>query len=377
MKNTGKKLALLLAVSLMLPMIAACGGSSSNNSTAPTSAPAKEESAAASAASEAKSEAAASSTAETADDASSDPAVTIKFSMNTAESSMTGLQYKAFKDLVEEESGGSITFEIYSSGSLVDDAGALDAVMDGTCDAAHGMVAYLDGVIKDLTPLEIPGYYSGESFADFASATNGILSDIFADYDIKFIGSNFQGQSAFVATDGCITQPSDLKGQSVRAAGTYIAKAVEAWGGSPTTVSLADLTSALERKTVDSAYTGYSIVGGFKLYEMAPYVTYTTITESYAALIMNMNKWNSLTANQQAAVERAAERWTEQSYGIGMDFRTQYIDEMTAAGVEIADLDSAATKAFTDLTAPLFDEVEGSLGEKGQTLLSTLKELNG
>jgi len=358
MKKLTKVLAVLLTLSLCFALMAGCGdkpadnqGQGSSSSPADSNAPA---------------------------DSGADKPVTLKFSMNTSDTSMTGLQYKAFKDLVEEESGGSITFEIYAAGSLVDDAGALDAVMDGTCDLAHAMVAYTDGMIKDLTPLEIPGYYSGDDFSEFAKATNQVLSDIYANYDIKFIGSNFQGQSAFVTTTGKkIDAPEVLKGQSVRAAGTYIAKAVEAWGGAPTTVSLADLTTALERKTVDSVYTGYSIIGGFKLYEMAPQVTLTTITESYAALIMNMDKWNSLTDNQKAAMERAAERWTQESYQVGMDFRQQYVDEMNAAGCEVTELDAAGTKPFTDLTNPIFDELDGTLGEKGLELLSILRELNG
>lgn len=142
-------------------------------------------------------------------------------------------------------------------------------------------------------------------------------------------------------------------------------------------MSLADLTTALERKTVNSAYTGISIVGGFKLYEMAPHVTFTTITESYAALIMNMDKWNSLSPSQQAAIERAAERWKSETFRVGMEFREQYAKEIKDAGVELVELDPAATKAFTDLTAPIFTEIEGSLGEKGAELLSTLRSLNG
>ena len=142
-------------------------------------------------------------------------------------------------------------------------------------------------------------------------------------------------------------------------------------------MSLADLTTALERKTVNSAYTGISIVCGFKLYEMAPHVTFTTITESYAALIMNMDKWNSLSPSQQAAIERAAERWKSETFRVGMEFREQYAKEIKDAGVELVELDPAATKAFTDLTAPIFTEIEGSLGEKGAELLSTLRSLNG
>lgn len=360
MKKYAKILCSILALVMLLSLMTACGDTGSKAPNPPQNTP----------------DANAPSDSNSPDNTQDTP-VTLKFSMNTADNSITGEQYHKFADLVAEESGGSITVEVYSAGSLTDDAGALDAVMDGTCDMAHGMVAYMDGIMKDLIPLEIPGYYSGDDFMKFSNGIQSVMEDICADYGVKFVGCNYQGQSGFVAVGGCPTAPSDLSGKSVRAAGTYISKAVEAWGGAPTTISLGDLTTALERKTVDVAYTGWTVIGGFKLYEMAPHVTITTITESYGCLIMNMDKYNSLSDNQKAAFERAAERWREETYNVGVGYRQQYVDEMKAAGVEVLELTAEQTKPFTDLTAPLFDEIEGQLGEKGTALLNTLKELNG
>ena len=359
MKKITKILALILAICMLSVLFTGCG---------------KEEAPAAPSTPAAPSDPAAPA-------APSAPAdvkpVTLKLSHNTAATSITGVQYQAFADLVAEESGGSVNVEIYAAGSLVDDTGILDAVMDGTCDMGHGMVAYMDGLIKDLVPLEIPGYYSGDSFLEFSNGVQGIMESIMADYGIKFIGCNYQGQAGFVATEAPVQSPADLNGKAVRASGTYISKAVEAWGGAPTTIALPDLTTALERKTVDVAYTGWTVIGGFKLYEMAPNVTFTTITESYGCLIMSMDSFEKLSAEQQAAVDRAAERWREETYNVGVGYRQQYIDEMKAAGVNVVEFTAEQTQPFTDLTAPMFGEIEGQLGEKGLELLNTLNALNG
>lgn len=344
MKKITKVLALILALCMVSVLFAGCGSSGASGS---------------------------------GDAAKDSEPVTLKLSINTAAQSITGVQYQTFADLVKEESGGSVIVEVYAAGSLVDDTGLLDAVMDGTCDMGHGMVSYMDGLIKDLVPLEIPGYYSGDDFMEFSNGVQSVMESIMADYGVKFIGCNYQGQAGFVATTAPVQSPDDLSGKAVRAAGTYISKAVEAWGGSPTTIALPDLTTALERKTVDVAYTGWTVIGGFKLYEMAPNVTFTTITESYGCLLMSQASYDKLTPDQQAAIDRAAERWREETYNVGVGYRQQYIDEMKAAGVNVVELTAEQTKPFTDLTAPMFDEIEGQLGEKGLELLNTLRELNG
>lgn len=362
MKKNGKKLAaILLALSLAAMLLSSCGGNNTGSGTVSSAPPA-------------------SSAPETSSGGSEAPAgevLELKLGHNVAASGITGEQYHAFAEAVAKESGGTIHVTEYTAGSLITDTQALDAMMDGTCDFAHGMVSYLDGVIKDLVPLEVPGYYSGDDFMAFSNGVQDILEDIFADYGVKFIGCNYQGQAAFVSPTKQILAPADLQGMAVRAAGTYISQAVQTWGGAPTTISLPDLTTALERKSVDAAYTGWTVVGSFKLYEMAPYVTITSITESFGCLMMSMKTWDKLTPDQQAAIERAAEAWRQETYDIGLEFRQQYIDEMTENGATVVELTAEETKPFTDLSTALYGDIEGSLGEKGKTLLDTLRELNG
>lgn len=360
MKKT-KIIAIWLAACLLVTLLAACGSNSSTTTAASSSSSASDDSSAASS---------------TASDNTSEEVLELKLAHNTAASSMTGEQYHAFAEIVAEESGGSIVITEYPAGSLITDSDALDGVMDGTVDFAHGMVSYLDGIIKDLIPLDIPGYYTGDDFLEFADAIQPVMESIFADYNVKFLGSNYQGQAAFASIDECVKVPSDLNGKSVRAAGTYISKAVEAWGGAPTTIALADLTTALERKTVDVAYTGWNLVGSFKLYEMAPYVTITTITESYACLMMSMDTWNSMTAEQQDIIETAAERWRTETYNVGDGFREANIEQMKADGAEVYEMTPEETQAFIDLSSALYDEIEPSLGDKGLELLNILKDLN-
>lgn len=354
-----KALALVLALLMTAALLAGCGGGSAATTPAPAS-----------------SDGSTAETAAPADNKASDEVVTLKLAHNVAASSITGEQYHALATLIEEESGGSIKVEEFTAGSLITDADALDAIMDGTCDFAHGMVAYMDGIIKDMIPLEIPGYYAGSDFMTFSNTVQPVLEDICADYGVKFIGCNYQGQAAFVGSK-TIKAPADLKGLAVRAAGTYISKAVEAWGGAPTQISLPDLTTALERSTVDTAYTGWTVVGGFKLYEMGKEVTITTITESFGCCMMSMDSYNKLSADQQAAIDRAAERWRQATYDVGAGYKEQYISDMEASGANVYQLTAEETKPFIELTSPMFDEIEGQLGEKGLTLLNTLKELNG
>ena len=263
--------------------------------------------------------------------------------------------------------------EQHVGGSLLSDTETLDAVMEGSIDFCHNMVSYASGVIPDLALLAVPGYYAGDNYLAFAAAVQQPLEAIYAKYDIKYLGSNYQGTTTFVCSKRLITKPDDLKGLSFRTSGTWLGKAMENWGASAITIPLGDLTTALERGTVDGTYTGWTITGPFALYEVAKYVTFTSITESFGNLLMSMDTWNSLTDAQKAIIEEAAKLYIEESYHIGYALRDEYYSAMEDAGTELYTLTAAEEKVFTDISLKLFDEIEPTLSPDGKALLAILK----
>ncbi len=291
---------------------------------------------------------------------------------------MTGMQYHEFCVAVETLSGGKMVVEEKVGGTLLADTETWDAVRDGEVDFIHSMGSYVSGTVNDLSPLTIAGYYAGDDFLGFCDSIRGTVTDIYGDYGVKYLGALYQANSAIVCTEKQIKSPADVKGMTFRASGTWVSKTVEAWGGAATTIGLADLADAFSKKSVAGTATGWNIIVPFKIYEVAKYVTSTTILEGFAALLMNGDRWNSLNADEQAIISAAARVFEEKSMEIGVKCMNDYRKQVEESGLnEIYDLTPEEQAEFVKLAMGLYDEMAPGLGEKGLKLIEILKQANG
>ncbi|MDR3294385.1 MAG: TRAP transporter substrate-binding protein [Clostridiales Family XIII bacterium] len=301
---------------------------------------------------------------------------TFQLAYATTTESVTGQSYELFADKLEEYSGGTITVNTFPSQSLVSDAEVIDAISNGTVTFAHAVSSYIDPTVKEITPLEIPGAYNGDRYLDEARVLKPILEEIFEQYNVKFIQCQNQGTPTIFNNKKDITKPEDLKGMSVRTAGKWIGEAVKLWGGSPTTIPLPDLPTAVERNTVDAVYTGVTVYGPWKFYELTDYVTFTSLQENWAALIMNLDAWNKLSPNQQAAVEKAGEDYVAFMNEAIPKEKEELIKFVEDYGVHVTILTPEQTQAFRDAaTSQLLEQVAETSGEGGRKLIEALKDI--
>ncbi|MDR3294556.1 MAG: TRAP transporter substrate-binding protein [Clostridiales Family XIII bacterium] len=307
-------------------------------------------------------------------DAPSESTVTLKLAHGHPATSMYGEMYDAFSDLVGTLSNGSIIVEVYPAGTLLTDTDTLDAIIAGTVDFAHDTPSRESGVIKDIAAMEIPGFYVGSDWVKLAETVQAPIADIYRDFDIKYMGAVYEGEATFVAINKQIKNPSDINGMAFRAAGTWISKAIAAWGGSPTTIPLNDLSTALERHTVDGAFAPWPVTVPQKLYEAADYVSFSDLA-NFGCLLMSQGSYDSLSPDQQKIIDEASRQWPKLNYEIGSRYYDSYYKEVEDYGTHTYKLTDAENEAFSNLVKPLFDEYAETCSPKGEALLDALQSL--
>ncbi len=306
------------------------------------------------------------------------PPISLSLSYPMPAGGFHGQGYTFFAKAVAEESNGEIKINTFPARSLVGDPEALDAVMRGNVDIVNFMVAYVSPTIKELTPFEIPGAYPGDRFKDLETATHPIVEKIFAKYDLKYLGVNNQETITFAAYKKFgrpIKTPSDLVGLTVRTPGKWGGESIKMWGGSPVTVSLGDLSSSLDRGTIKVCYTGWIITGPFKLYEPAPYITMTNLQEMMCGLVMSKKAWTGLTLFQQAAIQRAVQRWMDFSNQLSGKLKQQFQNQVLQSGGTIYHLTPSENDAFKSITLPLLEQVAKISGPEGKELMDIFAKL--
>jgi TRAP-type C4-dicarboxylate transport system substrate-binding protein len=111
------------------------------------------------------------------------------------------------------------------------------------------------------------------------------------------------GETTFVFRDP-LAGDTKLNGRKIRSNASYEG-IVRALGGAPVSMGPADAYAALQKGTLDGVVWPEIATAEFKLFEVTRYLARPTFGKSHNAVFMNAAKFDSLTAEQQAAIIQA------------------------------------------------------------------------
>ncbi len=300
----------------------------------------------------------------------------LKFSYAPPATGIQGRGYEFFAKTVSEETQGQVKVETFPAGSLISDHDILEAVTRGTVDIGHFFVAYLSPTMKELTPFEVPGAYPGNHYLEVDKVTRPVVEKIFAKYGIKYLGLDDAGTMTFLGIKRfgkLVTCPEDFKGATVRTPGKWGGEAIMMWGGSPITVPLRDLPTALGRGTLDVGYIGWQLAGALKLYESAPFVTVTEIPEMFRGMMMSDKAWKSLNASQQEAVQRSVKKWMNFNIQNASEMEQQFEKAVQDSGCKLYHLTKEQNEQFRKVREPLWEKITPIAGPEGVALMEALR----
>ncbi len=119
----------------------------------------------------------------------------------------------------------------------------------------------------------------------------------------------FPSQTLWCATP--VSGIEDLKGKKIRVYSTTLGDFVQGVGGESVTVSFGEVIPALEKGVVDCAITGTMSAYTAKWYQVATHAYTLRVGWGLAFGAMNMNKWNSLSAEQQKTLKAELDALTD------------------------------------------------------------------
>tara|TARA_B110000503_G_scaffold31494_1_gene50857 strand:+ start:433 stop:1425 length:993 start_codon:yes stop_codon:yes gene_type:complete len=149
----------------------------------------------------------------------------------------------------------------------------------------------------------------------------------------------------FVGKDKCIVKPADVEGMQIRAAGKSFEQMLIGAGASITSMSSADIYSAMQTGVLNAANTSSSSFVSYRIYEQVK--CYTPASENialwflYQPLIMSKDKFDSLNAQQQTALLAAAKKAEAFYLKEAKTEDAKSAEIFRKAGVEIAEMTQA------------------------------------
>ncbi|NDV52616.1 TRAP transporter substrate-binding protein [Salipiger sp. PrR003] len=254
--------------------------------------------------------------------------------------------------------------------SLLKGAQLAPSVRDGVVDAVVAVHPYLSGSEPVMGLQNLPGVIrTAEEYQDVLTA--------FWREDLRTLwndnwNSHVVAEGAWAAhnlfTTKPVETPEDFKGLKIRVHNAETARFISQLGALPTPLDASEMAAGLERGVIDGLFTPSCYAFKQELFRSASHIGNWQIGPIQGwAILINNDKWNALSADEQAALSAAGEAVEAEMWANFAANTAECVDGMTAEGAtyfEASEDDMAAI--FTDAnTQPVFDDWKSRMADKG------------
>ncbi len=272
-------------------------------------------------------------------------AITLVYAEVNPLDTIVGQTATAFKEKVEELSGGSIIIDVQASGVLGSENDVLDTMLGGggTIDmsriSAFALTSY-GGEKSKLLSLPYT-FVSREHFWNFA--TSDLADEFLLEPHENGSGVRglFYGEEGFrhFFTVEEVNDIEDLAGMKLRVSNDPVMNGlVESLGASPTVVSFGELYSALQTGVVDGAEQPIANYKSNAFPEVAPNLILDGHTLGAVQVIITDEAWDSLTEEQQNILTEAGQYASEYNRKISEDAENEVLEQLKADGVNVVEV---------------------------------------
>lgn len=278
-----------------------------------------------------------------------------------------------FKELVEDESGGTIEVQIHANGSLgAGDGELIQKVSSGTIDMTTVAAPGLSQSVPEVGLLSVPYMFEGRDH--WEEVIDGEVGDEYIDIiesstDMKVLGWQIRGVRNYFGNTP-INFPEDLKGIKIRLMDDpSIFKIWSSWGANPTSVPASEQYQALQNGVMDAAEADFINIYTNKYHEVTSHISLTEHSVLTSLFIMNQSNFDELSEKQQTAVEKAGIEASKYQREVDRDLNEKYLEQLKEEGVEINEVNKEEFKnSIEDERQEIIEEYE--LEEMGKKILN-------
>lgn len=205
---------------------------------------------------------------------------------------------RAFKQGVEERSGGKLEIKLFPSSQLGKDEDVLEQARAGAPVAVvvdGGRLAVFE---KEFGILGAPYLASG-----FDGIRKVVTSDLFEGWvkklhdstQLQVLSFNWWQGERHVLTKKSVSKPEDLQGIRMRTPGAPVwTETVTAMGATPTPMGWTEVYSGLQQGVIDGAEAQYPAIKGSKLHEVITHITETRHINLITGMVTSGQWFDSL-----------------------------------------------------------------------------------
>lgn len=272
-----------------------------------------------------------------------------------------------FEEILEERSGGQIDVQVYDSGQLGSHTETIDSMQMHSLQAAEISTSVLSNLVDAFSIFSLP--YLVEDMdamievldtTDLADELDARLQDA---ANLKILGWYVRSTRSIYTNKGPVSSLADLAGTKIRIMESdLMSTTMEMLGMIPVPLSATERYMALSTGTVDAAENSVPLIITESEYEVTQYVVVSNHFCTPNVMAMDLDYFNDLPANlQELVLECAAEAGT---YSSELDAAEEQaaLDALESEyGMTICYLDDV--QEFMDAVAPMYAENVDLIGQ--------------
>ena len=270
------------------------------------------------------------------------------------------------KEEVEAATDSRYQIEPYHSSQLGSDRDTIEGTVMGTYQMTVVPGTFCGAYVDNFNVFEFPYLFSSADHF-FDTMESDLAAEIGAEleqYNLHWLGNGMNGILSVMNNKHEIRTVEDFKGLKLRVIDSPMqVGACECLGAQGAVVNWGETYTACQQNTIDGVITtGSGFLSG-KIHEVSKYHTAANIFMTPISIVMNLEYWNSLPAEDQKLIQDAVTKalaWHRDTAvdGLNADLATS-IEEGNIANVTYDEFDHEAAAAAM---APLYEKYNDKYG---------------
>lgn len=284
-----------------------------------------------------------------------------------------GIGADKFKEIVEEKTDGEIEIEIHGNGSLAGSGAEIqEGIQIGTID-----IGISSTPLAQINPF-VQVFNLPYIFMDRKTAWNVLDGPIgeqvgnkVEEHNIKYLSFWEDGFRQVTNSKRPINDPEDFSGLSIRVPESEIRiQTFKSLGASPLSMSFSEVFTSLQQGAIDGQENPLSVVESSSFYDVQEYLSITNHVYTPAGLLMNMDKWDSLTDEQQDIIIEAAEAGRDINRELNEEYDEKLIGELAEKGMNVNEIDDLTP--FQEISTDVWELLIEDLGEEAEEIVDKI-----
>src|SRR5699024_1711940 len=284
----------------------------------------------------------------------------------TPETGSTHMGMEKFKELVEEESDGSLSVELYPNGQLyASEREAIEATQSGNIEMTVTASAPVAGFNPHFMVLDLPFLFPNHEIA--YEALDGELGqkllDELPEQGLVGLAYGETGMRQLSNSKQPIKKPEDLKGLTIRTMENEVhIDAFKEYGANASPFAFGELYSALQHNVYDGMENPLNLIDQMKFYEVQDYLTLSNHAYTATVGFMNEDFFNGLAEEDQEVLKKAAKEAMNYQREIARDQDDEGL-EIIKENMEIIELSDEEIEIFKEASESIYSKYEDEIGK--------------